>query len=722
MHLIDRSYVRRCIIAVACCLLFCTAYRIAGAQPFLPATKIIGLQSLRAPIPFNHSNRVLVEFPYGVFREYGGPNDIGDPIIVGQGYTSIAISGDDTTLFSLHFGILSARRISDGKLLRHVFLPLPGRIPGRSVFRESGDGRYLFAYSGVVTGSGRGVLGSFIVLRADDFSTVRFLAEVGLRSAVTLDGDGEFFYVVIGDQDVRKVSLETGEESHVGFVPTGLRVNGLAYGPDGLMVLSSTQTDTVDGIFTNSVFEHFVETVHPYSLVWTGTDVHREADFPSGAVGVIPGDFNGTLFPRGNALTFDRDSTTDFVDLQDTSNTLTLNTPNASYKENQQGTHIAAITGGTGAFDVFDVHHNFSSVLHVEPAFLYLRVIGGPNNAFVANPHLINAQVFESNAVLISTLQCPPGSSSCEADAETWIRGTTNLLGRGQGLKVWDSSTGNLLLNLFSQTYVKNFSLSHDQGVASFLQDHFEDTCQLCYPARQTLEVRSTQSIIDGIETGGLSIETPGDDFTFVENQISPDGRFIYAVAAQRGRATNDLLLKYSATTGALVASTPLARDLPDEGPSYATLSATSDGSKLYAGIGGFNGGQLVVFDGGSVQFLGHFSNYLTTHVEVLNAANILIARVAEDITFIFDLTLQTPLARVYSGGGSLAGLEFAVTDDGNTLQVPVSESLVFYDLHSAIMKAMANRHHFLQTAPQLTPDDLGGDGILDAADYVVME
>ncbi len=703
----------------------------AAGAPTLPVNRVIGLTNFRTPYPFDHSDKLLVESPPGVLRVHDASGEVGTPMAVGGPVDAAVLSADDALLFAVIDDQLIALQLSNGAILRDFDLSSIQSAPAWNI-TTSPDGTLLLLSTRLQAGQ----TGSVAALTASDFQLVQSYQHVDLTRTCTISPDNADLFAVQGEKEIVRIDLGTGASSMVDFEPTGLRVNALAFRGNALLALSSTGTRQSHPLPVfpysyeeESIANHLQKTVDGQTL-WTRTLTYSPVS-PTGSSAPYPAPFGGVLMPGGSHLLVYTNGLGQVVDID--SDTAVLGPLQIRFESvSRSGDKLAAaVATPAETIDLYNVRPSAGLVLSVPAERYIVRALGGPGGQFASGDPNSPPAIYDIDGQPLQALACANSDDSeCDgASYGTWVPGEDLLLSGGDALRVWNTATGEDLRTLFlgtSSAYnVESIATSADGTKVLFTKYLATESCPypFCQPSSRTLEICSTQDLLDGIEGNSVSIQPPDDESVFRPAIFSPDGLNVYAVALSRTRLVDDLLVRYSATNGQVIDAVSIVRGNPWEAPTRDSLAISPDGRRLALAVSGVAEtgavavGSIRIYDAQTLDLLETLRPEPTHLAEFSPDGTYLIARDQSTIRLI-DARNGGDIAE-YGVENSNSAVSWQVIDNGATLAVPSDDTLAYLSLDIPAIQALSPREAFLTADANALARDRNGDGILDAADLV---
>ncbi|MEO8376663.1 MAG: hypothetical protein ABI579_03255 [Candidatus Sumerlaeota bacterium] len=743
--------------AAVCALCMGTAWAEPGR---LPLEKIIGISTTGNLIPFSGSDRMMLESPRGIFRvvdESG--SDASFPIIQASVAEQWELSPDDSQLLVKSFmhsdpayptSTLTFYGVSDGATLHRfddvyteqpfVQTPQGGYVAYSNgltitVVRSSdftevyhaptADARHPFAFIESQDGKYLAIAteSDLYVIEEDGFDVTFEYSENGnaiFGNAFAFDEDTDTIYGTRTDSTIFKIDLDTATASNVDFAPKGSVVNSLLVVDGDLRVLSGAREygtpRPVPSPFPNLYQVGFTDTftledAGSRNQLWEGTN--------AGSVTYYIGQFSPPpiAFP-GNASADGRfvGETNEWVSI--------ISVKSGQVDEFIYGNRLAFSSSGErlgiveisrtqpyrtadGMISGFSL--DLDLVTHAFDVPIKERnvvVLGGPADTFIGNDGKLASEpfqnIYDKDGNFLRQLEQSDNSS--DLSLKSWIPGTNYIVADGDALRVWDGETGELLQELFAaqETRITLHSVARDGSRMVFGN-----------LVNQSLEVRETAAIIDGVETGGLTIAPPPDAL-FRDATLSPAADFVYAVTHTNGSQTENHLIRYDANTGAELN----AIVLPEFGEGNHTameyldngdlIFAYADNISYYDMTGGVN-----IYTTPGLHLVDSISDRRAQ--QVLRQTGPLLMTREGDFLAAYNADMKVALAT--ADASTL--VPAAYTLDESAVLLPADGILLQYGL-GATKRATPLVDEFLYGINDVVNPDNNGDEVFDAADYVI--
>lgn len=711
-----------------------------GGAPELLVDRIFGVYSDERPaIPLNDGTGVVVQSPLGFLSVYvknnGDEAEVVSQFSTNESISALALSPDDSVAYCVTYSKLAAFRLSDGARLREVPLPLDPQPQAVWNIWVAPDDSFLVV---TVTGIAASRL---MILNATDLATRTSADLPGLKAIAAIHATGGYVYTIANDT-INRVDVEGGAIAEVAFAPTGLHLDTVQFGNGRLTAISSTARYTTSVVGfppTFNVYEDtdlYLETVFEGDPLWDvslrqflGTAPSPPSSQPR------PGVFRGLMTPAADYVLVIPQG--DVYRTADGANLGTIPDPrNPSL--NLAGTLLASLGAQPKVFDfrVYELASVGDGIALTVPA---LRLSSGAP-AGVGGMSLAGGRLADDGSQGRVVLRpdgsedCAPscgaldGSAPCsDISSLAGVPGTDLLSGIGDALAVWDGCelAHTYFYRGLSPLLISQWP-SRDGSALIVTRRVFAPDCEdpNCPIIGTNLEVYDPQSLASGMADPLVSIEQIPTHHLWRGAVISRDDDLLYAYAASpAGGSTYDLLLCYSMMDGSIIDSAQMPRGSGVGIPSV-TLALDDGESTLYVGTRstlnltqGFVGG-VTRHDPFNLAEQSVLSNDGTVGMAVTGDGAVLAQRIDLNVR-VWDARTGEVAAAV-NLTESADQVPIALCDEDSKLLTHSGFASVRWSLDVPELNVIHAREAVLTSSGEMKWDR-NGDGVLDAADFVIV-
>lgn len=680
--------------------IFVSACLPCGAQePGLALKAIYGLNPSSGPVtPFNQTPQIAFTGPSFAARIYNHAEETAKSLHVYDGrWRDQLISEDDQRVYTIETGAVAEWSAADGNLLRRVATGEDSLVNG-AVLTE-GD-----SYLAILYGS------KLVVVDVGSFTVARSATFPGYASTVAVDSvQRRVYFNDLGTSAIRSLDLDTGIIAAESLTPTGLGVRVLTHTGGRLLCLSATRTifEAPEGASQPRIWQDdfYLESMLEPELVWSLTvsrPISNEASPPS------PGNFDGILSSNGaKALLYYNRV---FDTATGAESRLPFNAATARF--NRDGSRLAvsqnALGGSWQLTRVYDTTGDAELLKTIPSRSARFGLPSGDAGNLLMGIEGAAPEILDKDDNVVATLQCTDPGGTCADIHEVIVIPHRNLFASNESgsITIWSGETGEML-NRFVPSggvySIDSLRASRDGSNLMFVQWMSGGYAIRCY---------SIDSIVEGNPVALATIPPPPGRTNWYRVAPGADATTAYGVTRdQDGAIVHRIALPGGTLTGSASISLPQGyQTLYDM---WAESDPTGDRFDVitygYRFVFGFfvNFSEHIVYDAGSMA--------VRSRVDVVPGPLFF----SSDAGFMAAggklIDTRTNEQAVVWEGGALA-----ISENDGEIYSGSGGHIVRWSLDIPELNVIHAREAVLTSSGEVKWDR-NGDGVLDAADFVIV-